>query len=123
MFLGALGTWALGNVAILSGNTLASAYAAFILVGAGFSGFMLASQNLVLEFGNQADRPMRIAATNAIAELVGVVSYLGAGLMSDAAPLSWIFAASIGLIAAAAAVMWRVRDPRWHAPRAGTPLA
>ena len=114
VFLGALGTWALGNTAILYGTSLTSAYAVFILVGAGFSGFMLASQNLVLEFGNQADRPMRIAATNGIAELVGVVSYLGAGLLSDTAPLSWIFAASIGLMAVAAAVMWRVRDPRWQ---------
>jgi MFS family permease len=118
VFLCSLGTWALGNAVILYGNTLGSAYAVFILVGAGFSGFMLASQNLVLEFGDQADRPMRIAATNGISELFGVASFLGAGLLSDTAPLSWIFAASILLIVAAAVVMWRVRDPR-----AGTSFA
>lgn len=118
VFLCSLGTWALGNAAILYGNSLGSSYAVFVLVGAGFAGFMLASQNLVLEFGDQADRPMRIAATNGISEFAGVLSFLAAGLLSDTAPLSWIFSASIVLLVVAAGVMWTVRDPR-----AGTSFA
>ncbi len=112
IFLGSLATWSAGNLLILQSQSLGSAYLVFVLVGAGFSGFMLASQNLVLEFGSETDRPMRIAATHATSELVGMVSYLGAAAVSEMAPLAWIFWISLFLHTTSAAVMFKLKDPR-----------
>lgn len=112
VFQGALGVWLVGNLVILySRGEMASALV-FVLVGAGFSGFMLASQNLVLEFGGELDRAMRIAATNASAELIGMVAFLVAAALSDAVPLQWIFWGSCGLQVLAMTRMLGVEDPR-----------
>ncbi len=112
VFLGGVGLWMAGNLLSLLGNGLWSAYGIFFLVGAGSAGFMLASQNLVLEFGNQENRPMRIASANASSEFVGMMAYLSAGMLSDAASLAWIFGLSLALQAAAIIAMMKVEDPR-----------
>jgi len=114
VLLSAIGCWAAGNVLVLGFSGGVSAVLVFLLVGAGYGGFLLSSQNLVLEFGTQADRAMRIAATNATAEAVGMVAYLAAGFASDVVPLQWIFAASLVLQAGTAAALLRVRDPRFR---------
>jgi len=120
IFMASLLTWAAGNLLMLFGPGLTSAYVVFLLVGAGFAGFQLSSQNLVLELGSESERPMRIAASNATSELVGMLSYVGAAVLSDSAPLAWIFWASIGLQVAAALAMRRVSDPRFALPIVGT---
>ncbi len=116
VFQAALAVWMLGNLLVLYSRSEVSAALVFVLVGAGFSGFQLASQNLVLEFGSEADRAMRIATTNASAELVGMVAFLVAGLLSDAVPLRWIFWGSCALQLLAIVRMLGVRDPRREAP-------
>ena len=105
-----------GNLVILYSRGQIASALVFVLVGAGFSGFMMASQNLVLEFGGESDRAMRIAATNASAEMVGMIAFLVAGLLSDIVPLQWIFWGSCGLQLLAMARMLGVRDPRDVAP-------
>jgi MFS family permease len=115
VFTGALLCWLCGNVMVLANSSLVGAYLVFLLAGAGFSGFALASQNLVLEFGEERDRPMRIAAANASSELVGVFSYLGAGMLADAVPLVAVFWLSSGFQILALQQIRRVRDPRFAA--------
>lgn len=112
VFLCGIGLWMAGNALALATPALWAAYGVFFLVGAGFAGFRLASQNLVLEFGDEADLPMRIAATNATSELVGMTSFLAAGLLADLASLVWVFWLSLAFQLATVAQTLRFRDPR-----------
>ncbi len=118
----ALGTWILGSLVVLWAPVFPVAYAVFLLVGAGLSGVLLASQNLVLEFGRERDRPMRIAATHSLSEAAGVAGFLGAGLISLMAPVESVFLVSTVLHLLALRKLIRTVDPRRTAQEAlGTP--
>ena len=119
----ALGTWILGSLVVLWAPVFAVAYAVFLLVGAGLSGVLLASQNLVLEFGRERDRPMRIAATHSLSEAAGVAGFLGAGLISLVAPIESVFLVSTVLHLLALRKLIRTVDPRRTAQEAATDQA
>ena len=120
----ALGTWILGSLVVLWAPVFPVAYAVFLLVGAGLSGVLLASQNLVLEFGRERDRPMRIAATHSLSEAAGVAGFLGAGLISLVAPIESVFLVSTVLHLLALRKLIRTVDPRRTAQEAlGTPAS
>ena len=111
VFVAALVTWISGTM-LLTIPTLWAAYAVFLVVGSGMSGFMLASQNLVLEFGSALDRPLRIATANSASEFVVMFAFLGAALLSDTYPLPVVFVLA-SLFHIAALVLARgVTDPR-----------
>ncbi|MEE2776539.1 MAG: MFS transporter [Acidobacteriota bacterium] len=112
VLFGCFVVWIGGNAMILSTTSLWGAYAVFALVGVGLSGFMLAGNNLALEFGAENDRPMRIAATNSAAELVGGLSVLGAGFLADSAVLTRVFWLSIAFQLLAMQQTSRIDDPR-----------
>ena len=119
----ALCTWILGSLVVLWAPVFAVAYAVFLLVGAGLSGVLLASQNLVLEFGRERDRPMRIAATHSLSEAAGVAGFLGAGLISLVAPMESVFLVSTVLHLLALRKLIRTVDPRRTAQEAATDQA
>lgn len=82
-------------------------------LGAGQGGFMMSSQNLVLEFGSRGNLPMRIAVANSASELLGGLGTLAGGVLASAASMVAVFWAGIAF--QAAAVVWVtlfVRDPR-----------
>ena len=89
----------------------------YALVGASLGGFMLAGSNLVLEFGTERERAMRIAAHNASTELVGMVGFLGAGILADDVSFRSAFLVSIALQALAILRVQVMRDPRVHSTR------
>jgi len=111
VFIGALCCWITGT-ATLFAPPFEAMYAVYLLVGAGLGGFMVASQNLVLEFGTSSDRPMRIATANALSEFVGVLGFLGAGLLADVAPLLAVFGVATVLQLAALVTIRGVAEPR-----------
>lgn len=123
VFVLALGTWILGSLIVLWAPVFPVAYAVFLLVGAGLSGVLLASQNLVLEFGRERDRPMRIAATHSLSEAAGVAGFLGAGLISLVAPIESVFLVSTVLHLLALRKLIRTVDPRRTAQEAATDRA
>ena len=112
IFVAALVTWMLGTLLLLAAATIEVAYVVFALLGAGLNGFMLGSTNLVLEFGSERDRPLRIATSNSVSELVGAVGFAGAALMVWVASLEAVFLSSVGLQLVAVMLMWRVEEPR-----------
>ncbi len=112
VFQGSLGAWALGTLLLLVVPSVATAYVTYALVGAGLGGFMLSSQNLVLEFGSERDRALRIATHNSTTELAGSIGFLAAGVLADLVGFDAAFGASLALQAAAIAVNARMRDPR-----------
>ncbi len=112
VFVLALGAWIAGSLLVLWAPVVTVAYAVFLFVGAGLSGVLLASQNLVLEFGRERDRPMRIAATHSLSEAAAVAGSLGAGLISLVAPVESVFLVSTVLHLLALRRMIRTVDPR-----------
>jgi MFS family permease len=109
---GALGAWALGTGLLLLAPGIEAAYVTYALVGAGLGGFMLSGQNLVLEFGSERDRALRIATHNSSTELVGAVGFLAAGALADLVGFEIAFCGSLALQAAGVLVIARMRDPR-----------
>lgn len=85
-------------------------------LGAGLGGFMMAAQNLVLEFGSRHNLPLRIALANSSSELVGAIAPLSAGLLAATVGYRAVFATAIAFQVAALLLMavW-VREPRHRA--------
>lgn len=104
--------WLAGTSLLLVATSLWTATATYALVGAGLGGFMLAGSNLVLEFGSERERAMRIATHNSSTELVGMAGFLGAGLLAELVSFQAAFTASIALQAAAIVRIRAMRDPR-----------
>ena len=74
-----------GLVVMMTGHTALPIYAAFVLLGMGGSGWMLASTTMVLEFGAHEDIPMRLAFLTTAEGAVAAVGPLLAGLLVAAA--------------------------------------
>jgi MFS family permease len=88
-------------------------YAAFVLLGAGASGWMLAATTMVLEFGAHEDIPMRLAFVTTAEGGVAAVGPVLAGLLVAAAGFGALFALVIGaLVCALVVMMFGVKEPR-----------
>jgi MFS family permease len=101
-----------GTLALLVVPGLWVSYLTYALIGAGLGGFMTAGSNLVLEFGSERERAMRIAMHNASTELVGMLCFLGAGVLADLVSVESAFLASIALYALSILGVLRMREPR-----------
>ena len=112
VFLSALGCWILGSALIVLMPSVTTAYLVFALVATGVSGTLMAGQNLVLEFGRERDRAMRIAATNSVSEASGMIGFLLAGAIAELVSLQWLFVGSALLQAIVMLLLLRVQDPR-----------
>jgi len=117
VFLLSMVIW-IGSVCVLLTTpgfvALIGAYVGF---GAGLGGFMMASMNMVLEFGDRQDVPLRIALANSSSELVGFISIVPAGFIVEAFGYETLFAISIAFQVAAVICMWTVQEPRFRAER------
>jgi MFS family permease len=116
VFLLAEAVW-IGSALLLLG---ASRYGTLLVVmvglGAGVGGFMMAAQNLVLEFGSRHNLPLRIAVANSSSELVGAFGPLAAGVLATAVGYRAVFGTAIAFQLAALVVMVRwVDEPRRRA--------
>ncbi len=114
VFLLALVSAIAGVVVLLFAQDNAPAfYAAFVLLGAGTSGWMLAATTMVLEFGAHEDIPMRLAFVTTAEGAVAAIGPLLAGLLVAAAGFGPLFALVLAALAAAFALMLLgVREPR-----------
>lgn len=119
VFLLALGC-TLGGVALLifAGTNAPSFYVAFILLGAGASGWMLAATTMVLEFGAHEDIPMRLAFLTTAEGAVATIGPVAAGLMVAFFGFGPLFALVVAALFAAIVLMLAgVREPRGAEPR------
>ena len=98
---------------LLSTTEHAALLAVMFGLGAGLGGFMMASNNLVLEFGAREDLPLRIAVATTASEAMGVVGTLLAGVLVLATSHEVMFWTAIAFLAAAMVWVARfVREPR-----------
>ena len=124
VFLLAESLWIGAGAALLVSTDFAVLLGVMIGLGAGLGGFMMAAQNLVLEFGARRDLPLRIALANSSSELVGAIAPLSAGVLAVVAGYRAVFITAIAFQLSALAMMafW-VREPRKREPEAAAPEA
>lgn len=114
VFLLALGAAIAGILVLLfAGHDAGAFYAAFVLLGAGTSGWMLAATTMVLEFGAHEDIPMRLAFVTTAEGSVASIGPVLAGLLVAAAGFGPLFALVLAALAGALVLMaLGVREPR-----------
>ena len=113
VFLASILVWIASAVLMMFSDQLGMVIAAFAGVGIGLGGFMLASQNMVLEFGDREDLPMRIAVANSASELVGAVGPVLGGVLAYLWSYHAVFWVAIGFqVIAVLFVIVFVEDPR-----------
>jgi len=106
-----------GVTLLILGSSAVPIYAAFVLLGVGGSGWMLASTTMVLEFGEPQDTPMRLAFVTTLEGAIAATGPVLAGLLvavSGFLPLFGIVLAA--QVAALALLIVKVREPRHRAP-------
>ena len=112
VYLSALGCSLAGILLLVLGDGWLL-YLAFVALGFGFSGWMMAAVTLVLEFGAHEDIPMRLALTTTVEGAVSSTGPIVAGLAIAAmgfVPLIVVVFASLGI--AFAVTVLRVAEPR-----------
>lgn len=118
VFVPSLLLWAGATVAFTLSSDLMGFLFCFVGIGAGYAGFLLAAQNMVLEFGERSDLPMRIAMVNSAQSLVQVVSAIAGGQLAQSLGFEVVFGSAVLAMLAAAGMLWfYVREPRAMRPR------
>lgn len=119
VFLISVSIWTLALVMLVAAPASYSlAVAVFLALGAGVGGFNMAMSNMVLEFGDTAGMPMRIALVNSIGEISSAIGPLIAGFLADNVSYKSVFSLSILFTLLALAIMYsRVTEPRAHYAR------
>ena len=86
----------------------------FAMVGAGMGGFMMGSNNLVLEFGTMEDRPRRIVIAAIAGDIMRGIAPLFGGFVADTFGYLQVFYIGLGLLVFSVAVLYKlVEEPRF----------
>lgn len=118
VFLASIGTWVASAGLLMASTGILGFAIAFFGIGAGLGGFMMSAQNMVLEFGQREDLPLRIAVANSSSELIGAIGPLLGAAILLAFPHEVLFGTAIGFqLVAAAMVIFYVDEPRGRTPR------
>jgi signal transduction histidine kinase len=113
VFVPALLLWAGATIALLFAKDTSAVLFCFVGIGAGYAGFLIAAQNMVLEFGTRTDLPMRIAMVNSAQSLVQVIGVVAGGQMATSLGFEVVFGLAALAKLAAAGMLWLyVREPR-----------
>ena len=113
VFLSAIILWVLAIALLLMVEARPMFLVTFALLGTGMGGFQIGGQNLVLEFGDREDLPMRIAISNTAMSLMMGTGTLIAGLIA-AVSYALLFSISIAVLSASAAIVWLFVDEPRH---------
>ena len=80
---------------------------------AAVQGFEQAARNIVLEFGDRQNLPVRIALANSVSQLSGSLGPLAGGLMASLLGYEYVFMTSVLFLAMGAAlILFRIPEPR-----------
>lgn len=122
VFLSALALWMGAALSLVWIDSSALLVAVFAALGAGFGGFGMSGQNMVLEFGSRENLPMRVALANSASELMNTIGPLLGGALAVAGSYPLVIGVAVGFQAVAFFVVaFLVQDPRHRDPDAGSP--
>lgn len=113
VFMTSLGTWILSTLLLFFGGDIYILALVFAGLGAGLGGFQISSQNMVLEFGDRQDLPMRIAISNAGNSLMMGVGPLMGGIVAVWVSYTAVFWLAMAFMCIALAmVAFLIDEPR-----------
>ena len=102
-----------GMLLLMLSQTAPPIYAAFMLLGAGGAGWMLASTTMVLEFGETQDTAMRLAMATTVEGAISAIGPVLAGLLVAMAGFTPLFIVLIGAVSLALlGMVFKVQEPR-----------
>jgi len=105
--------WVAATVLLMGAHFPLAIFASFFGLGAAQSGYMMAAQTMILEFGSREEMPMRIAISSSAEGVMASVGPIVGGFVADKLGYGIVFGASIGFLAAALLVLIAlVREPR-----------
>lgn len=107
-----LGLWSLSQLQMLTVSSMAGMFAFFVIMGMAQGGFNQASQNMVLEFGPQADIPLRLAASGTAVNAIATVGPVLGGVIVTLHSYQALFIACFVLQAMGLVLMRWVPEPR-----------
>lgn len=108
--------WVGATLMLLNLHEPAWIFAAFALLGASLSGYMMAANTMILEFGDRDDLPMRIAVSATAESITATAGPLIGGVVAEIYGYNVVFMASLGfLVSAFVVLVLAVRDPRRRA--------
>lgn len=113
VMIATLAIWALSHVQLLFVESLPGIIAFFIVMGIPSGGFNQSGQNMVLEFGDTEDIPIRLAASGSVVNFVGAIGPLLGGLIvwAFSYPALFIVTIALQLVGLLILVRW-VPEPR-----------
>ncbi len=110
--------WIGATLLLINVHEVAATFVAFAGLGAALSGYMMAAQTMILEFGAREDLPMRIAVSATAESITATAGPLVGGLVAEAFGYTMVFGASLGFLGVALLILLlAVQDPR---KRSGT---
>jgi MFS family permease len=113
VLLFSIALWAASTVLLMQIHAPWAILMAFAGLGAGQSGYMMAAQTMILEFGARDDLPMRIAVSATAESITATLGPLLGGQIADALGYPTVFGISIGVLVAAILVLIAlVKEPR-----------
>ena len=117
VFVLAVAVWAASLLLMIMGDAGWVLYVVFGGVGIGLGGFMIASQNILLEFGSRDALPMLLGTAATANSLMAAAGPILAGLFVEQFSYTTLFMIAIGMkIAAVLVTIFLVQEPR-HANR------
>ncbi len=113
VMIATLAIWTLSHVQLLFVESLSGIIAFFIVMGIPSGGFNQSGQNMVLEFGDTEDIPIRLAASGSVVNFVGAIGPLLGGLIVWAFSYPALFIVTIALQLVGLLILMRwVPEPR-----------
>jgi len=113
VLVSALAIWIASTLLLTYAPDLNVALVGYVGLAAAFGGFQLACMNLVLEFGEREDLPMRIAMAQSAEQVVSIAAPLLGALMAETVGYQALFWCAAGVQTLALAIAHlRVREPR-----------
>lgn len=105
--------WILSTLILLGLHSPAAIFVAFFGLGASQSGYMMAAQTMILEFGSREEMPMRLAISSSAEGITSSVSPIVGGIVADALGYPAVFGISIGfLVLGLVCLILMVKEPR-----------
>ena len=113
VFLLSSALWVIASALLMVAPTFILTVFVFIGIGAASQGFENSSRNIVLEFGDRENRPLRIAIANMVAQIAGTIGPLLGGILATVLGYEYVFMLAIFfLVAGALMVLGFVPEPR-----------
>mgnify|MGYP002631851694 CR=1 FL=1 len=113
VFLLASILWILSTALLMLTSTLLATAVVFAGIGAAVQGFENASRNMVLEFGDRDNLPMRIALANTAAQLAGTIGPISGGILATWLNYEAVFIVAIIFIVLGSTLVYLfVPEPR-----------